>query len=522
MADPVAAVTNTVTKAPSAFLEFFKKYWIFGVLLIVGIAIAALRYRDAIAKKAPAFVRNAARLGAYLLPLGLTLLLGSDALAAVTNACASNAPCGARAVGWFARSWQWIAGLASGGLAMAYFSAPDVLDGVNTNNGKSVTFTPDAAATTDFSMFIRCPQKRVTSNGAPLLAEDTTIAISTTIDNPSTGATIADDDLARLLNYVQIEVQDVGTVLDQKTGRGPILDLVISFFGHAFNRAGDSPIDAIAPPGSSTSHTAVTKYFTYPWKQRVLDNEVMTCPWLGILDETEFKMSWAKAGVLNAVSTGSTYSGATTKVRMGTSYFAHPLWFQPMFAKYVVDEPASGSDGLVFQSFGGANPAGTVPSDLVFLIGQLSSLKGLPGNITIDQITKLIAPSFGIDDLSNIDMLVKERLQSQLSGRTPDITHLNGGNYVMGAGDVGMQLNQLLFFNIRQPSLHMQIQNMLQFGSGTKLPVREEFSATRTGADAFIVGSLRALAEDCQKKIKAKSGGKMPVGKEAPKHFIRG
>lgn len=526
MADPVTAVVETaketVTKAPFAFGKFVKENWPFALLILAPIVIlAVMRYRswleDKIRNRA-GFLKGAARVAGFLLPIGFVLLGAGDASAA--TCCADTVPHVAQHGGlieFLAQAWQYVAG---GGamLGMAYFSAPDILDGFTENKGKSLAFTPSASATTEFSMFIKCPTKKVTSTGAPLYAEDTTIAIDTTIDQPSTGTNpIEDDDLARMLNYLEIEVKEVGTVLDQKTGRGSILDLVISFLGHGFNRAGDAPIDSITVPVSGTTHAGLTKYFTYPWKQRFLDNETLTCPQMGILDETELKMSWARSGALNAVSTGAAYGAST--VRVGTSYFAHPYWFWPMFAKYLVREAASGSDGLEFTGFGAANPSGTIPTDYVFVIGLLSSLKGLPGNITIDKITKLIASSFGMDDVANIDMLVKERLQAQISGRTPDITHANGGNYVIGAGDDGMQLDELLFFLIRQMSLHMTIPNMLQFDQKTKLPMRVDFSEARTGTDAFLFGFLRELSDECKERIQKNNGNNFPVGKNPPRHF---
>jgi hypothetical protein len=68
-------------------------------------------------------------------------------------------------------------------------------------------------------------------------------------------------------------------------------------------------------------------------------------------------------------------------------------------------------------------------------------------------------------------------------------------------------------------SLHMTIPNMLQFDQKTKLPMRVDFSETRTGTDAFIFGFLRELSDQAKEAIQKNNGNKFPVGKNPPRHF---
>jgi hypothetical protein len=516
MADPAAALTAPVAalaKAPAAFWDVAKKYWLAALIAIGIFGLLIMRWRVGLEQKiskTPKVLKSIARVGGFLVPFGL-LLLGGEALAATgqgATCCAEPAA----ALSW----WQAMLALLAGPIAfgISMFSSPDILDGKTTNKGKSLSFTPSAAKQ-DFSMFIKCPNKRTTSSTppAPLLAIDTTIALETTVNNLTTGtAAIEDDDLARLLDYLEIESPTIGTVLDQKTGTGPVLNLVIEFLAMGFNRS-VAPIASIAVGSGTTRSVALTKYWTYPWCQRFLDDPSLSCPWLGIIDETELKMNWAVTSILGGVSTGSTYSGAST-VRVGTSYISHTHWFQPWIAKYFVNAPTAGTDGLEFTGFGSALPQHTIHKDLVFAIGQLSNLKGLPGNMTINNILKIIAPAFGLDDVSNIDMLVSERLKAQISGRTPDMSFSNGGNHKIGTVADGMSLDDLLFLLLRQPSLNMDLRNMLLFDSKTKLEVREEMTSVPSTQHAFLLGSLRQLDIETQQSVKETSGGRMPLATE--------
>jgi hypothetical protein len=157
--------------------------------------------------------------------------------------------------------------------------------------------------------------------------------------------------------------------------------------------------------------------------------------------------------------------------------------------------------------------------DIVHTIGQLSNLKGLPGNLTFNTLTNIVAPAFGIDDVLNIDMLVNARLQAQFFGRIGAYDYSTGGNHVYGTVNNGMALDKLLFLLLRQPSLDMNTDILPRFNAKTELGLREVFSSERTGPDAFIVGSLRELSDGKAKELTALSGNKMPVNLKQGRHF---
>lgn len=513
------AITNVVTKPASALMDFAKKYWIFAIVLLLIIIALVIRWRDSLVKKgqsAPALLRSFMKISGFLLPIGF-VLFGADVVQAATAGATCCAIDSGRSL--FDQIWQYILALGSGGvmLGITAFTAPDTLDLVTSNEGRELNYTPGSAQ--EFSLYAKTSTKCISKGGAPLVAVDTTIALDTTVEQVAAGTSgIQDDDLARLLDYLEMESPLLGTVVGQTTATGPVLDLVISFLGQGFNRAGNAPIDSITVPAVNPNDVALTKYFTFPWAQRYLKDPAATCPWLRLLHNTNHKIKIAASTALAAVSTGAN-SKSASKLRGAISYIPHQFWFQPLLPYWRVDKPSSGSDGLTFKNFGGEGPSSTVPVDYVHTIGQLSNLKGLPGNLTFEKVTKIIAASFGMDDVLNVDMLVKARLQAQVSGRTPDISYANGGNHAMGTTNEGMALDELLFLLLRQPSLDMIVDNMLAFDKTTELPIREEFSAARTGEDAFIIGSLRALSVQRQLDFSKLPLSKLPGPGQKPRHF---
>jgi len=274
-------------------------------------------------------------------------------------------------------------------------------------------------------------------------------------------------------------------------------------------------------PASSVTDTAVTKYFHFPWAQRYLDDPSKTSPWLGLLHNAEFKCKVASSTALAAVSTNSVAKNAS-KLRLGTSYAISPYWRQSYLPYWRLDTPASGSDGLVFKNFGGTGPSCTKAEDILHTVGQLSNLKGLPGNLTFDTVTNIVAPTFGIDDVSNIDMLVNARLQAQFFGRIGNYDYSTGGNHVAGTVNNGMALDKLLFLLLRQPSLDLDPNILPRLKADSQLDLREVFSSDRTGADAFIVGSLRELSTAKLAEASTMSGGLMPANLAQARHFRLG
>jgi hypothetical protein len=530
--DPVA----TVTKPVSTLFSFIKAHMALMLVFVAGLFVLAMAKKDTIigwftssasaprGDRLPAFLRKWFGLAILALASASALLYSGDAVAAVCSAAPAAAHDGAGALGWLAAHWHYLAGAgASLAFGLTQFSAPDVIDCVETHGGASLDVTaPLTATTTVKTLYARTSTHAVTSSGAPLVATDITVEVATKVKNLSTGThAIEDDDLARILSYLQIESPIMGSLTDQISCTGPVLDLVTRFIGDAFERSGDAPVASITVE-SGDNEVSVTKYFTKPLALRFLDKPLSTAPWLGLLDESALNIGLAADTCLGTVSTGATVSG-DRRLKASISYLPVPHWFYPLVPYDRVDNPASGSNGIEFKNFGGPGPRCTAPIDMVHTIGQLSNLKGLPGNMTFDTLTKLLAPRFGLDSVENIPHLVKARIRAQYYGHIGGVDYAGSGNYAAGTPNApGMALASLLFFLLQQPSLDMDPNNMRKMGSQDKLPMQYTTSGSRTGADAFYFGALRQVSPSFVSEFRRLPASKMPSAVGKLRHFATG
>ena len=548
MAEASPTVVEQVTKAPMAFVDYLKKYWFMGPIIFILVMFIGMALKPwftgvmtttasdgktpatVAGDKLPAFLRSFLRISGFLVPVGFCLLATDFVYAAF----AQQATCCAAQTshGWLAQVYGFLgpqgAALLAGALAVlghgvafgiSHLSAPDSLDGVSMpGQGKTLAYTPGASQ--ELSLYMQTSTKNKTPGGQPLIAVDSVVALDTTVEQVSTGTNpIQSQDLARLLDYLQISSLFHGTILDKVTGLGPVLDLGINFVGQGFGRWGDAPSVTITVPASpAVNDVPLTKYFTFPWAQRILSDPSATCPWLLTLDNMRFQIGVAASTALAAVSTGANTTGASA-VRLATTYAISPHWRQNYIPYARLDQPASGADGLIFQNFGGTGPSSTKSTDMMIGLAWLSNNAGLPGNLKFNTLTNLIAPDFGLEDVKNLDILVLARRAAQTVGRIGNNDLGTDGNYVQGTPNNGAALDELLMFWLRQPSLNMVPNALPKFDANTKPKLRGEFSATRTGPDAMLSLSLRELSAPKMAQQVAMSGGKMPTAYRQAKHF---
>jgi hypothetical protein len=510
-------ILEQATEAPKEFLHFLKKYWWAGpvivlALLAVGMAIKPWFTRKMtgteVGDKLPVALRNFLRIGVALLPFGVLLFAG-DAVAAT---CCADLPTAGGVLGWLAERWEALIsaiGMLGGSglmLGLTQFGAPDVIDCEETHGGHSLAVGA-LAATTPQTLFAKTSTHSTAMNGkVPLVATDLTVEVACTIDNSAGASTLDDQDFARLLAYLEIVSPTMGNLTDQVSCTGPVLDLVTRFLGDAFERSGDAPVISII---ALQVATAITKYFTRPWALRFMDRPLTTAPWLGFLHNLRINCGLAADTCLVPVSVGSTITGRT--LRASISYLPVPDWYYPMVANDRVDQPASGSNGLTFQNFGGPGADCTEKVDYVHTIGHLSSLKGLGGNLTFDTLIQLLAPRFGLDNIEDIPHLVKARLRAQYMGRIGGVDYTGTGNYAIGTTNApGMALAGLLFFFLQQPSLDMAVSAMRRMDKGQELPVQYVTSVPRVGADQFYFGAIRRVTSAFVAKARALPDSRMP------------
>ena len=515
-------ILEQATEAPKEFLHFLKKYWWAGpvivlALLAVGMAIKPWFTTKMTSSagvpgdKLPESIRKFLRIGfgIALVPFGL-LLFSGDAFGAT---CCADLPTVGGVLGWLAERWEALVsaiGMLGGSglmLGLTQFGAPDVIDCEEVHGGHSLAVGALAAITPQ-TLYAKTSTHSTAMNGkVPLVATDLTVEVAATIDNTAVGtSTLDDQDFARLLAYLELVAPAMGNLTDQVSCTGPVLDMVTRFLGDAFERSGDAPVISIAALGGPT---AITKYFTRPFALRFMDRPLTTAPWLGFLHNLRINCGLAADTCLVPVSVGSVVSDRT--LRASISYLPVPDWYFPMVANDRVDQPASGSNGLTFQNFGGPGADCTEKVDYVHTIGHLSSLKGLGGNLTFDTLTQLLAPRFGLDNIEDIPHLVKARLRAQYMGRIGGVDYTGTGNYAIGTTNApGMALAGLLFFFLQQPSLDMAVSAMRRMDKGQELPVQYVTSVPRVGADQFYFGAIRRVTPAFVAKARSLPSSRMP------------
>ena len=496
MSDPIASLTG----GPSAFWAFVRKYWLFAFAALLISGALLMRYRNTLATKfsgLPAGVKTWLKISGLLVPVGYAVFASQRAFAGVMHVAAASHGHGHGVAGVL----LGFVSLLLGGLTLGmFFQADDPLDLEDSQNGRLITYTP-AATAQDKSLFINVHRAMSPDGKKPLVATAIVIKVVTTVTQPGSGGSILyHDDLNRLVESISIESPILGTLLDKVTGQGTVLGSLVGFLGNGFNGNADQGVAAIA---ANASPIKVTKFFTFPIAMKYLKDPLATSQYLKSLDKTEIKIRIGATTCLAAVSTGCAVGGADSTVSGCVLYVPHTHFFKPRLSYFRLDTPASGSDGLVFQNFGDKGPRASVPVDHVDAIFQLSNLKGLPGNTTIDNITRIIGPDMGLDDVLGIELLVQSRLKAQQSGASGRPNFADGGPYAMPAAAAGggMDLAQLLALPLLQPSTSMHLDGMKTQAAGAAIRLREEFGTTRTGSDAFLIHSVRDMSDLVVKQI---------------------
>lgn len=503
------------TTGAKAIAGSFRKHLVWGLIILAGVFILAMSQKDRIVGwfTSPGSTVRGDRLPAFLrkliAPVAVVvgvLLFSGDALAATCCAVTDYAP-GPGLWEVVTNYWQYIVG---GGaplvLGLTGLGSPDTLDCEEEHGGHGLAVAGPLAATLPQSLYVKSATHSTWNDGkCPLVATDLTAEVACTITNP--GAVDLDDqDFARVLAYLEIVSPKLGNLTDQTSCTGPILDLVTSFLGNGFERAGDAPVLTVAAGGGPT---AITKYFTRPFALRFLDRPLSSAPWLGLLHNTRINFGLAADTCLAGISVGATVTLRT--IRASVSYQPIPDWFYPWIGYDRVDAPASGSNGMVFKNFGAPGAVCTEKIDYVHTIGHLSSLKGLGGNLTFDTLTQLLAPRFGLDDIQIIPHLVKARIRAQYEGAINGVHYVSSGNYSSAAVDgPNMNVANLLFFFLQQPELGMGIRGMRRMDANQELPVQYVTSVPRVGADQFYFGSLRRIDQGFIKNFRDLPGNRMP------------
>jgi len=508
----MAEVTTEIKQGTSAVLGTARKHYIvFGVALLV-FGILVFRYRNSIATwVATHFPSMKTLLGISTIAVILGLIFGAGDAFAGAGIAACCAKTAAHAGGHGMLAWLYAVGGAIA-LGMVAAPAPDVKEAKLLGGSKigvaDYTSAPGTGLQMDFYVDGSVP---LSPSGRPLCATAEVVEVLETIEQVSTGTNpIVDDDLARTVESVKMfEPRFLGTLMDDTVGTGPIIKHLIEFLGLGFNRGSDAPVASITVPGSGTTDATYTRYFTIPHAQQFLRTPMASALWLAIVDQMKITVKLGQKACLDGVSTGAILKGQS-QVRLTTPVVPNPAWHWPLIVQHILEQPVGGSTTFTLQRFGETNASGTNPTDFVFAINILSSLVGLGGNMTIDNIARIDCPKLGISDMENLASFVKARLDAQRLGRSP-LGYDNNPNYVDGVTPTGMNPAGLKFLGLKQPGLAVGLETFMKVDKGFQLPVNFTFGTVPSGTHQVVISSMRTLQKALGQRLAALPGSQLPA-----------
>lgn len=468
-----------------------RRHYLWLVILLLVITALVLRYRNEIGKALGGLHPSIAKFLGVAAAAALFFCLPGVSEAA--TCCAKPVAHAIQSGGGWGTLWTILsAGAGMGVMGMVAFPAPDVVEAKLANGNKTVIFTPGSSQSFDF--FVD-GSVNISPEGKPLCATGQVIEVSTTVNNPSTGtASLKDDDLARLIQTVQMHGDPLGTILDNTVGTGPILKHLLEFVGLGFNRGPDAPVATITVPGSATTSATYTKRLEIPHSQAWHANPIASALWLGIIHQLKITVTLAASTALGAVSTGATSSGAGSTLRVVTPVVPNSNWHWPILAQWILETPEGGSNTVKLRKFGEANASGSNPVDYIHTIAYLSNKVGLPGNQGIDNIRSINSPKLGIYNMENVNQFALARLEAQRWGQSP-VGLAQNMNVVQDAVSDGNDLDVLKFLMLRQPGLDMRLDGTKPVKAGYELPIELTYNgATPSTNHAVVIGSLRFLS----------------------------
>jgi len=462
--------------------------------------------------------------------VGMLAFLHPHAAAAATSCCgaaALHASGHGAFIGFLA-----LMGSVAAAFGVVGCSAPDVVEAKLLSGPKAYQQNFDTTPATSPVTFLVDGSQPLSSPGnKPLCAVAQVVEVNETIEVLSTAVNpIQDQDLARTVQQVSMyEPRFLGQIMDNTVGTGPILKHLIEFLGMGFNRGSDAPVATISVPETANTQATYTRYFTIPHAQSFFVSPVASALWLGIIDQMQVVVQLGIRNALQAVSGGSTGSDAiikgTSTLRVTTPVVPNPTWHWPLLVQHVLEQIQGGSSQITLRRFNETNASGSNPKDYVFSIALLSSLVGLGGNTTMDNITEIDCPKLGINKMQNVPAFIKARLDAQRYGASPVGLDQNG-NYadvVSGGPDTVSGINpaDIKFLFLKQPGLGMDLRSTLKPRGNFQLPVNFTYNTLPSTQHAFVTSSFRDLQASLGKALAALPGSQLSPSPQVSPHPAR-
>jgi hypothetical protein len=500
------------------------KHIIWAILILVAVVILTMRLRVTLgtfALKYPTSVGKVLGVTAVVTALAIGVL----GLLAPSSALAATCCGGPALVAHGGHLWSWLAWLGATGLAglalgMVGVQAPDTID-ANQLNGQNqflANFSVPATGSPSVEFYVNGTVPLSSPGGKPLCAVAEVLELTETIEQgESPTAAIKDEDLAQTVAQVSMyERKYLGQIMDMTVGTGPIVKHLIEFLGLGFNRGSDAPVATISDSAGASAQ--YTRYFTIPHTQNFFRRPMASSLWLGLIDQMKITVQLSPADALGG---GAGVTG-TSVLKCSTAVVPNPVWEWPLIVQHILEQIQAGSQQIKMLRFGEANAVGTIPKDFVFSIALLSSLVGLGGNVTFDQILTIDCPGLGISSANmqnGLPSFLKARFDSQQYGRGP-MGYDQNGNYIQDVVPTGMNCEAVKFLLLKQPSMGMDLRGTLKAGHGYQLPITFQYSgAIPTTQHQIVTSSFRELQGSLGPKLAALPGSKL---NPSPKASARG
>jgi hypothetical protein len=213
------------------------------------------------------------------------------------------------------------------------------------------------------------------------------------VNQPASGAgVIRADQLYRILESIKLSCDDLGILYGHGDITGPCLGLIGQMISNGY--APPFPLRDDIP--TTDAVTNVVLPIDIPIGHRVFFKGHQTNLWNGFLKNNGLlEVNVAGTNVLEDLSTGATVDEPIT-VRAEMIYSSEPEARPPTIWTYRLrDTPAKATKHSIADMCQGAGIKGSTGSGKLAFLAFLSSLAGLPGNTTIDNLRRIYARDRG-------------------------------------------------------------------------------------------------------------------------------
>jgi len=506
MSNPVEKAVETAVAAPKTVARGFKSRPIVWALIIGGVILAALVFRNQIRaglkslEKVPIIGGVAGWIVKVTAAFALIALGQSDAFAA-----------GAQVAHESGGGVLTIVGILLGAVALGMgwaFPTPLHFDLKNDGSNTQIALTP---GTQEQQAAFTIQGVRGYVGTAFMRATALAGRLRVGVDQPASGGSAIDwDQLPRVIAGLQIESKHFGTLLNKESSGGPALKHLIEFIGQGY-AYGDY---ARAQISSADGDTAVDLYFCVPFAQGWLVRPHDTTPWVGWLDKTIVTFYLNTTTALDSVSTGAVIE-ATCNVQMWLEYHldndieipAIPVWQRYQRA-------AAGGNEVILEGVGLQKSMQKVEQyDRIAGVYDHGDVAGFQGADGPDNVTEYYCPALGIDRTVHVDAFFRIfrayciKRATHVGGRGNNALHDGSGNpeTMAGGGNSGMNTSTAMYIPVRSPAPASEITKLPKFAGD--LPITKRYTtAPSSGNHTFHVLSIRELTNQARGELLARAG----------------